>query len=48
VSFWEKLAWWAMARAVRRYKYVHHPRYSAAKTLHRRLDGVLHNEWPDA
>jgi hypothetical protein len=31
-----------------RVEYVHYPRYSAAKTLHRRLDGVLHNEWPDA
>ena len=51
MTLWERLAWWAMARAVRQYRngavdQVWHPRWSAAKTLHLRLDGVLFNEWP--
>lgn len=52
MPLWERLAWWALARAVRRYRngpvdQVHHPRWSVMKDMHRRLDGVFHLTWPE-
>lgn len=47
MHFWEKIAWWALARAVRRYrKRPVDQRYSVMKDMHRRLDGVFHITWP--
>jgi hypothetical protein len=53
MPIWERIAWWAMARAVRRYRSldpvggVLYPRQSVAKMLHLRLDGVFFNDWPE-
>lgn len=51
MPFWERLAWWALARAVRRYRkgpvdQVWYPRHYVMKDMHRRLDGVFHLTWP--
>lgn len=48
----ERLAWWALARVVRRYKAgpvdgLWLPRYHLSKNLHLRLDGVMRKNWPD-
>lgn len=52
MTVWERLAWWAMARAVRRYRDDARgsdwgPRYSAQKLMSRRMSGVFREEWPE-